>query len=293
MPLPKKLDQVFHLVMAILVIVVKPCNNFFDIYCKLFHSVMQAAKTVQGHIHTIDHDIDRDSDRLTLLKLVNGGKDSEYGELLEKVKDTLTNAKRLNEWKECSESDEQKEDNLKLKEKVKALLSLIQYTKDGKPAIKSDLFWAMVQKHRPMCWTIVVHVIITYLIPIVSVFALVSAYFWGVNITFADLAERADTSAVIVIATTFTLVWLLFLSQEQRNCWEESLAPKYAYDVLHYALRGKVPNDDEKCLEDDQEADEKHGRRNDHGLNGTIEKGLFVCITGLSESNVKSFNEKR
>ena len=203
----KEIGPSVSLVMAILVIVVKPCNNFFNIYCKLFHSVMQAAKTVQEHIHTID----QDSNSLKLLKLVHGGK--EYGELLDKVKKEV---------------------------KKDTLTSLIQYTEDGNPTIESKLFWAMVKKHQPMWWTIVVHVIITYLIPIVSVFALVSAYFWGVNITFADLAERADTSAVIVIATTFTLVWLLFLSKEQSNCWNESLAPKYAYDVLYYALHGKV-----------------------------------------------------
>ena len=114
--------------------------------------------------------------------------------------------------------------------------------------------------------------IITYFIPILSVFAFVSAYFWGVNISFADLAERADTSAVIVIATTFTLVWLLFLSQEQSICWGESLTPQYAYDVLFYALHNKV--DDEKWLGDSVKGNE------------TIEKGLFLCITGLSKNDI-------
>ena len=224
----KEIGPTLSFVMAILVIIVKPCNNFFDIYCKLFHFVMQVAKMVQKQIHAIN----TDSKNLELLKLVNGGE--EYGKLLDKVKKDL--------------KDETRKDKL---------TSLIQYTEDGKSTIESTLFWAMVRKHQPICWTIVVHVIITYFIPIVSLSVLVSVYFWGVNISFADLVERTDTSAVLVIAAMFTLVWLLFLSQEQRYCWDESLIPQYAYDVLYFALHGEVPVDEENCLSDIHKADEK------------------------------------
>ena len=221
----KEIGPTFSFVMAILVIVVKPCNNFFNIYCKLFRSVMRVTKMVQEHIHTID----QNSNSLTSLKLVNRGEG--YVKLLDKVKENLKD-----------ETTNDKHDD--------KLTSLIQYTKDGKPTIESKLFWAMVVKHQPICWTIVVHVIITYFIPIVSLYVLVSAYFLGVDISFADLAEQADTSAVLVLAAMFTLVWLLFLSQEQRNCWDESLIPQYAYDVLYYALNGSVPTDVEESSDE-------------------------------------------
>ena len=239
---------VISMLLTFAIIIIRPCNTLFGLYCKLFYSTIKTAKHVHELIPQLAVQLELYPNSMNLLKSVPDNTNI-YTLLKEALKVTT-----MSHGSGDAEINKKKE----------GLETLIEYSKAGKPSIHWKLFWEMREKHLPTGWTIVVHTMFLYFIPIVSLLLLCGFYFdlktifvqdygYEESNDFYSVLQVTDTSALLLITALLAIIWALTSSPEQEQCLQESLKAQYTYDVLHFALNGEVPKEWLKdCTNDGQ-----------------------------------------
>ena len=204
----------FTVFTLVLVLIIQPFNGFFNIYCKLFYLTLHMATNIQG---TLRHIAENKSTWKTSTLSVRG---VQYLTLLEEAEALL--------HPQVGDIEP---------ELRQILTSFVVYTKDDKATIKCDLFHKMVNKHQPIGWTIVVHIIASYLVPLTVTFLVYLFYVNDGNLDYKQILESVDTSVYVVLVAVLTILGSFFSSQEQYNCKLESIKAEYALDVLSFVLQ--------------------------------------------------------
>ena len=133
--------------------------------------------------------------------------------------------------------------------------TLIKYTEDGEPTIATELFWGMVNKHKPRLYTLFTTIILPYIVP----FTLLTFILWDVLSTLnTSHLVTASARLFLAIALAFGSVIVLSQSSSESKVQEsEALTRKYQLDVLAYALYGQIYDAtfEDIVLKDDVTAD--------------------------------------
>ena len=211
---PAEFIPPFTVFTLVLVLIIRPFNAFFNIYCKLFYLTLHMATNVQG---TLRHIAENKQKWKTSTLSARG---LQYLTLLEEAEALL------------HPQDGEIEPELR-----QILTSFVAYTKDDKATIKCDLFHKMVNKHQPIGWTIVVHIIASYMLPLLVTFLVYLYYVNDGNLDYKQILESVDTSVYVVLVAVLTILGSFFSSQEQCNCKLESVKTEYALDVLSFVLQ--------------------------------------------------------
>ncbi|XP_072041339.1 uncharacterized protein [Amphiura filiformis] len=213
---PESAGPPLFLFVASLGTMIKASSGFYDEYAQLFYLTIQVASKVH---HELTEILDN-SKSLSRLKLHHW---TGYNYLLEKAATCLT-----------TETDVVSDH----RNFQKRLFSLLTYTDSDEPTIDIKLFWAMVDKYKPIPYVVFSKIVIKYILPLAFISSVVWTAFGALEII--DFAV-ASSRSFFTIALAFGSVVLLARSSPASGlCENDTLKRKYQLDVLAYVLYGRV-----------------------------------------------------
>ena len=250
---------------------VSAVTDFYDIYCKLFREVVEAAEEVDKEIQEMVKDGDNTDSGITADTLKEGvlyrkklkpaksfawekdNKDDKKNKKADKKK-KKGNDEQIEMTVASSESatsgtvdippsptpssellSTEDQEVLRLVSKP-GFGSLVTYNKKGTPAIESKLFWMAVEKYCPLRGKAAAAVVqLSTLAVVIALGMTILSIVDG----FRDLPATVEFFGSVIVAGVIPIFLVAMRSPEAQECYDEAIKRQLRVDVRSYALFGQ------------------------------------------------------
>ena len=244
---------------------VNMATDFYDIYCKLFREVVEAAEEVDGEFEKLLRDHKDFKGGMTAKKLegvlyrktmkparsiswVKDSKGAVAEERIEMISAPVESAclpPSPIDTNSLAESADQANTKLLSEEEQETLRlisregfgSIVSYTKKGTPAIESKLFWLIVEKYCPVRGQ--AGAALVQLLLLAVVIALGMTILTIVD-GFRDLPATVELFGSVIVAGVVPIFLVAMRSPESQGCYDDAAKRQLTVDVRYYALYGEL-----------------------------------------------------